>query len=295
MPPPAASAPEPGSEGARFFAAAPVWSRTGVGESAPSTNDAEQEATSSASYADVRPPVSDQLDTNGPVVTDPFAGDMSTPSSPVSKVSAASPVTQPSPPSPPSPPSSSEAEAEAAPAADVDDEAARLSPDRNGWGLAAFISGALLVSPAAIVLGHVGLRAAAKGRADNRNVSLAGVILGYIGLVLTIGVGWLLWDSTVRPGNIDAKAQQAVSLLGASAAEQAVATGQVPSVSPVPHGYLVGDQSLRVVLRMPHEVTMTGAGPADWCLQIVYEGGHNEAVAYTAAEGMIQGPCPVAG
>jgi hypothetical protein len=54
---------------------------------------------------------------------------------------------------------------------------------RNWMGLTAFIASLLGGGLIAIVLGHLGLRAAARGKATNRATALAGTILGYVGVV----------------------------------------------------------------------------------------------------------------
>jgi hypothetical protein len=65
--------------------------------------------------------------------------------------------------------------------------------EKNAWGVAALvlaIAGVTLVpgigSILGVVFGHLGLKAAKEGRADNRGVALAGVIVGYVGLALTL-------------------------------------------------------------------------------------------------------------
>lgn len=58
---------------------------------------------------------------------------------------------------------------------------------RNWLGLTAFIASLLGGGLIAIVLGHLGLRAAARGKATNRGTALAGTILGYVGVVVLCG------------------------------------------------------------------------------------------------------------
>jgi len=64
---------------------------------------------------------------------------------------------------------------------------------KNGLGVAALICGIggfilvpLLASIAAVILGHLGLKAAEEGLADNRSFSVAGLVLGYVGIALTV-------------------------------------------------------------------------------------------------------------
>ena len=58
---------------------------------------------------------------------------------------------------------------------------------RNWLGLTSFIASLLGGGLIAIVLGHLGLRAAAQGKATNRGTALAGTILGYVGVVVLSG------------------------------------------------------------------------------------------------------------
>jgi hypothetical protein len=77
-------------------------------------------------------------------------------------------------------PGSSEPPGDAPPAEPADSR-------RNWLGLAAFIASILGGGVIAIVLGHLGLRAAARGKATNRATALAGTVLGYIGTVVLCG------------------------------------------------------------------------------------------------------------
>jgi hypothetical protein len=75
---------------------------------------------------------------------------------------------------------------------------------RNWLGLTAFILSVLGGGLIAIVLGHLGLRAAARGKATNHETALAGTILGYVGVVILCGAlvatgalaGVLPWGSS---------------------------------------------------------------------------------------------------
>ncbi len=58
------------------------------------------------------------------------------------------------------------------------------SSRRNWLGLVAFILSLLGGGLIAIVLGHLGLRAVARGKATNRGIAFAGTVLGYVGVVV---------------------------------------------------------------------------------------------------------------
>lgn len=163
--------------------------------------------------------------------------------------------------------------------------------DRNWMGYVAFASGALALSVVAIVMGHLGLGAYKKARASKRDFAFAGVVLGYVGLVATaVGLWFALGDRTT-PAHVDVHAQQDVAALGAAAAVWAGQTGQVPEVSLTDDGFLVAGEPLAGHLMGERALTLTGDGPAHWCLELAYEGGEQAAFSYTATSGMAQGPC----
>lgn len=163
--------------------------------------------------------------------------------------------------------------------------------ERNWLGYAAFVTGALALSVVAIVLGHLGLQAVKRGRASNRDFALAGTILGYIGLVATAVGLWLLLADHTSPADVDVQAQQDVSALGAAAATAAIDTGILPDVAQTDAGYEVAGQAIESHLDVARTLTLTGDGPAGWCLEVAYEGGEQNAFSYTATGGMAQGRC----
>jgi len=163
--------------------------------------------------------------------------------------------------------------------------------DREWLGITAYIAALLALSPVAIILGHLGLSAAKKGRARHRSFALAAVILGWIALIAT-GVGlWFLQNDEVTPEEIDVQAQQDVTAVGAAAATLAVETNAVPDVAQIDGAYTVGDQQLDAHLTTAHELTFSGATASDWCLDIAFDGGTVEAFSYTATSGMAEGAC----
>ncbi|WP_297081944.1 DUF4190 domain-containing protein [uncultured Demequina sp.] len=170
-------------------------------------------------------------------------------------------------------------------------EAPATEFDREWMGIAAYASALLALSPLAIILGHLGLSAAKKGRARHRSFALAAVILGWIALIATAVGLWFLLDDTVTPEEIDVQAQQDVSAVGAAAATLAVETNAIPDVAQTEAGYAVGDGELEAHLTTAHELTFTGTAAADWCLDISFEGGTVNAFSYTATGGMAEGAC----
>lgn len=74
-----------------------------------------------------------------------------------------------------------------------------MSQSKNGLGVAALICGIgswvilpLLAAVAAIILGSMGKKAADQGLANNRGMSQAGSILGWINVGITVFVGVLV-------------------------------------------------------------------------------------------------------
>ncbi|MFW7414837.1 DUF4190 domain-containing protein [Demequina sp. SO4-18] len=179
---------------------------------------------------------------------------------------------------------------------DADDATAQVpaepSTDRNWLGVAAFVTGALALSVVAIVLGHLGLSAAKRRRANNRSFSIAGLILGYLGLILTAAGAWLYLSDPSSGADMDARAQQDVSAVGAAAATDASQSGQLPDVEQVEAGYRVGDDTITAHLTGDPSLAFTGTTATNWCLSISYEGGEQSAFHYVATSGMAAGPCP---
>ncbi len=57
---------------------------------------------------------------------------------------------------------------------------------KTWMNIAALVCSLVGISLAGIILGHLGVRAADRGEADNRGLGLAGLIIGYIGIALTL-------------------------------------------------------------------------------------------------------------
>ncbi|WP_430867937.1 DUF4190 domain-containing protein [Demequina aurantiaca] len=178
--------------------------------------------------------------------------------------------------------------------AEADDAAVNNADEsrRNSLGVWSVVTGALLLFPVAIVLGHLGLRANKRGEANNRPVALAGVILGYVGLAAAIaGVAIALFvvSPNMAAQDDDNAAKVDVINIGSAAVAQSSASDQLPEVTTVDGGYAVGDTSLPAELEVPGTVTLDGSSASDWCLVLSYEGGNDSAVAYSSTSGLVDG------
>jgi peptidyl-prolyl cis-trans isomerase B (cyclophilin B) len=62
------------------------------------------------------------------------------------------------------------------------------SQKTNGFAIASLICSLLCISLLGIIFGHVGLSQINRNREGGRGLAVAGLILGYIGLVATIAI-----------------------------------------------------------------------------------------------------------
>lgn len=175
--------------------------------------------------------------------------------------------------------------------AHINDPADGPAPDSANWmGLSAFVAGILALSPIAIILGHLGLSAAKKGRATNGSFALAGAVLGWIGLVAT-GIGVWLYLQGPSAEQIDIHAKQDIHAVGAEVATQVVATNELPLLADTGDAYTVGDVTLEQHLETSHDMSLTGTAPVDWCLQLTFDDGTVPAYSYLPTEGVVEGTC----
>lgn len=168
---------------------------------------------------------------------------------------------------------------------------ATSSSRRNALGVWGVVSGALLLFPIALVLGHMGLRANRNGDANNKSVALAGVILGYLGLAAAL-VGtaialFVVWPN-VDAQNTDNAAKADVINIGNAMVVVTVGGSDIPAVQQLGSAWSVGDQSVPMQLRTEQTVTVTGDGPAGWCVTLSYQGGNESDVSYSPTGGLTE-------
>lgn len=170
--------------------------------------------------------------------------------------------------------------------------AAPATSTRNALGIWAVVTGALLLFPIALVLGHLGLRASRQGEATNRRVALAGVVLGYVGMaVALVGTALALFVSgpNVAAQNTDIAAKTDAINIGNAMVLVSTQSGQVPTVELMGSSYTVGDEVVERELDTDVTVTTEGSSATDWCVNLSYEGGNSTDVSFSATAGLVEG------
>lgn len=160
---------------------------------------------------------------------------------------------------------------------------------KNWMGVAALATGAVGLSAVAIALGHFALRAVKQGTANNRAFALAGTIVGYIALAVTIGLVALYFTVGSGSATVDAHAQADTTAVGAEVARYWGSTLAPPELTVNDGTYQVGPESVTALLTADRSVTLSGNSALDWCLLLTYEGGTHESYSYTATQGLQEG------
>jgi len=175
-------------------------------------------------------------------------------------------------------------------AEDGDPESA--SGAKNPLAVAAVVTGALLLFPIAIILGHMALAANKRGEANNRTIALAGTILGYIGLAAVIVTGLvalLVVQPSVDAQNSDTNAKSDVITLGNALVAATVDDDEVPSGWDAGAAWAQLDANGAMELATQPGFTVSGDTAYDWCLILTYEGGNDTVVAYSPTAGLVNG------
>lgn len=165
------------------------------------------------------------------------------------------------------------------------------NPRRNFLGTWAVVTGAVLLFPIALILGYLGLRAVKGGEANNKSVAMAGVILGYVGLVSAlVAVGLVLfvvWPSATAQHNDNAAKADVISI-GNAVVKVTSAGGTVSGpLEQQGSAWLVADEAVAMELRVEQAATVTGSSPTDWCVNLHYQGGNASDVSYSSTTGLI--------
>ncbi len=164
----------------------------------------------------------------------------------------------------------------------------------DSWGVAAVVSGVLLLSPLAIVLSHVALNRVKREPGRSSTLAVAGMILGYLGLVVTVGA-IAVYLAVLAPGldraHVDDKAQADVTAIGNAVVEALQSDAVLPEVTVAGETYLVGGQTVDAMLEASRTVVLDGTTAADWCVELAYEGGDQGVVSYVATDGFHPNEC----
>ncbi len=175
---------------------------------------------------------------------------------------------------------------------DEQDTAPRKAAD--GLGIGGVIAGVLLLSPVAIVLGHLSLRRARNDPAGSRTLGLASTILGYLGLALTVA-GIALYVSVVQPAQAtstaDAQAQADVTAIGNAVAGYYETDADAPRIIVGEGSYTVASEIVEAQLEGKKTVTLDATSRIDWCVELVYDGGERDTVSYLGSTGFQTGSC----
>lgn len=163
-------------------------------------------------------------------------------------------------------------------------------PRGNPLGVWAVVTGILLIFPAAIVLGHLGLRAAAReGRA--RTAAFAGMLLGYLGLVVA-GAGVALWLLVFGPeletAEQELQAQADVTAVGNAVASHFEDSATEPELEVTDSGYLVDGVAVEGLLSAERDVSLAFDSSTEWCVELTYA---DAAASYVGATGYSATAC----
>ncbi|WNM27165.1 DUF4190 domain-containing protein [Demequina capsici] len=162
------------------------------------------------------------------------------------------------------------------------------------FGIGAVIAGVLLLSPVAIVLGHLGLRRSRTGTRRARTAAVAGTILGYVGLAVTVAAV-AVYVTSIGPDvsrqTADAQAQADITAVANTVADGMQTDPALPDVQAVDGAYMVGDTQVDALLGGSRTLELTGTSRTDWCLDLTYEGGDLSEVSYVGTDGFHVGAC----
>lgn len=162
--------------------------------------------------------------------------------------------------------------------------------ERNPLGIWAAVTGVLLIFPAAIVLGHLGLRAAARERRA-RTAALAGLLLGYLGLVVVAAAAalWLLvFGPQLETAEQELQAQADVTAVGNAVAAHFESSSAEPELSVTEQGYRVDDAAVEALLEGDRELSLVFDSTTEWCVELTHD---DAIVSYVGASGYSATAC----
>ncbi|WP_084100031.1 DUF4190 domain-containing protein [Demequina sp. NBRC 110051] len=178
----------------------------------------------------------------------------------------------------------------------ADDGAADGGAGSSGsWmGPAAWVTGAIGLWHAAIPLGHLGIAAAKRGDVSRRGFAVAGTILGYVGLLITALLLWVVVRGPL-PETVDAYAHHDVVEVGNAVGAALAADESLPAVEAAASGYVVGETAVTGLLETQRTVSLTPVAGTGWCVQLDYVGGTVGSWSFDSAEGVTEGGTCAAG
>lgn len=154
--------------------------------------------------------------------------------------------------------------------------AAPAAPTKNWMGITSLVTSLLGISLLGIIFGHLGMSAAKKGEADNKGLAIAGLVLGYLGLVggvLLIALIALPLFFAQQQAVQDSQAKaDAATLRVQVAIYQVDSGGSLPDVSFDGTSYVVGDVTVPAS-ELAEGATLVDYGDGTFCVEVTYDGG----------------------
>lgn len=177
--------------------------------------------------------------------------------------------------------------------------------EKNWMGIAALITGVVGMGLVALILGILGVKAAKRGQADNRALSIAGIVLGIIEIVAAIAVVVvvLLLVDAGNKATTDAAAETDIQAVAYAAIDYGVDVYDPPTISGRADDgtyYLVGgiDGSdwtplapMTLETNGSVNLTVNADDLSDVCFQMFYPGGHEGIVSYSWTRGVSHDGC----
>jgi len=166
---------------------------------------------------------------------------------------------------------------------------------KNWLGITSLVLSLLGASVIGIIFGHLALRANKRGEADNKGMSLAGTIIGYVMLVAGALILWVVVfqvKAEVDNGNEMYNAKSDMVNIGYEIAIHYVDYTEAPEVSIVGDEYRIDDATVPVTATNP-DLDFQATNGMDWCATLTYgDASDRDFVTYSAENNLSEAPCP---